>query len=92
MASRCYFEITYGCGQTIIRFKLIAVLADADIKQDILSQSDMNPQETVKAVEGKKCGKVAKMKVGAQDTRVSKKDNPYSSTKKISCKNCKLVG
>ena len=47
------------------------MLADADIKQDILSKSDMNPQETVKAVEGKKCGKVAKMKVGAQDTRVS---------------------
>ena len=46
------------------------MLADADIKQDILSQSDMNPQETVKAVEGKKCGKVAKMKVGAQDTSV----------------------
>ena len=35
-------------------FKLIAGLADADIKQDILSKIDMDLEETVvKAVEGR---------------------------------------
>ena len=33
--------------------KLISVLVDTDIKEDILSMSDMNLEETVKAVEGK---------------------------------------
>ena len=100
VASRCNFEIKCSCGITnsftevITRFKLIAGLADADIKQDILSKSDMSLEETVKAVEGKECGKVAKMKVGAQDTKVSvvKTDNLDTPTKKTRCRNCNRVG
>ena len=63
VASRCSFEIQCSCGITnsfteaITRFKLIAGLADTDIKQDILSKSDMSLEETVKAVEGKESGK-----------------------------------
>ena len=90
VASRCNFEVRCSCGTTtsftevITRFKLIAGLADADIKQDILSKSDMSLRETFKAVEGKECGKVAKLKVGAQNTKVSvvRTDNPDTPTKK----------
>ena len=57
--------------EVIIMFMLIAGLADADIIPDILSKIDMDLEETVKAVEGKEYGKVAKMKVGAQDIKIS---------------------
>ena len=76
VASRCNFEMKCRCGMTnsfteaITRFKLIAGLVDTNIKEDILSMSNMNPEETVKAVEGKESGKVAKLKVGVQDTKV----------------------
>ena len=52
------------------RFKLIAGLVDTDIKEDILSMNNMNLKETVKVVEGKESGKVAKLKVGVQDAKV----------------------
>ena len=100
VASRCSFEIKCSCGITnsfteaITRFKLIAGLADTDIKQDILSKSDMSLEETVKAVEGKESGKVAKMKVGTQDAKVSavKSDSPETPNKPKRCRNCNRTG
>lgn len=100
VASRCNFEIICGCGITnsfteaITRFKLIAGLADPDIKQDILSKSDMSLEETVKAVEGKESGKVAKTKVGVQDAKISliKTDNQETPTKAKRCRNCNRTG
>ena len=53
VASRCNFEGKCSCGMTnsfteaITWFKLIAGLVDTDIKEDILSMSDMNLEETV---------------------------------------------
>ena len=47
-ASRCNFEVKCSCDRTssfaeaITRFKLISVLVDTDIKEDILIMSDMN--------------------------------------------------
>ena len=76
VASRCNFEMKCSCGITnsfkeaITRFKLIAGLVDTEIKEDILSMSDMNLEEIVKAVEGKESGKVARLKVGVQDAKV----------------------
>ena len=67
VVSRCNFEMKCSCGMTnsfteaITRFKLIAGLVDTDIKEDILSMSNMNLEETVKALEGKQSGKVAKL-------------------------------
>jgi hypothetical protein len=83
VASRHNFEVQCSCGITnsfteaITRFKLIAGLVDTNIKRDILSKSNMNLEETVKAAEGKESGKVAKLKVGVQDEKVSavKSDN-----------------
>ena len=69
VASRHNFEVQCSCGITnsfteaITRFKLIAGLVDTNIKRDILSKSNMNLEETVKAAEGKESGKVAKLKV-----------------------------
>ena len=88
--------------------KLISVLVDTDIKEDILSMSNMNLKETVKVVEGKESGKVAKLKVGVQDTKVSavktdsktvsavKTDNintnPDTPTRTKCCGNCNRTG
>ena len=53
VASRCNFEGKCSCGMTnsfteaITWFKLIAGRVDTDIKEDILSMSDMNLEETV---------------------------------------------
>ena len=99
VASRCNFEMKCSCGITnsfteaITRFKLIAGLVDTDIKEDILSMSNMNLEETVKALEGKESGKVAKLKVGVQDAKVytvktdNKHTNPDTPTKIKRCRN-----
>ena len=100
VASRCNFEIKCSCGITnsfteaITRFKLIAGLADTDIKQDILSKSDMSLEETIKAVEGKESGKVANKKVGAPDAKVSavKTDTLETPNKPRKCRNCNRTG
>ena len=54
---KCSCGITNSFTEAITRFKLISVLVDTDIKEDILSMSDMNLEETVKAVGGKESGK-----------------------------------
>ena len=46
-------------------------LIQAHCREHILRKSDMNLGETDKAMEGKECGKEAKMNVWAQDTKVS---------------------
>ena len=90
--------ITNSYTKAITRFKLVAGLVDTDIKEDILSLSDMNLEETVKAVEGKESGKVAKLKVGVQDAKVStvktdsKHTNPDTPTKTKRCRNCNRTG
>ena len=52
--------------ESITRFKLIAGLDDKDIKEDILSMKDQDLEETVKCVENKESGKVARRKVGVE--------------------------
>ena len=74
VASRCNFtekctvcddsDVSYA--DSIIRFKLIAGLLDAEIKEDILSSEDKNLEETVKAIEAKESGKAARKVIGVQ--------------------------
>ena len=61
-AAGCDSEVSYA--DSIIRFKLIAGLSDAEIKEDILSAEDKNLDETVKAIEAKESGKLARKTVG----------------------------
>ena len=90
--------MTNSFTEAITRFKLIAGLVDTEIKEDILSMSDMNLEEIVKAVEGKESGKVARLKVGVQDAKVStvktdsKDTNPDTRTKTKHCRNCNRTG
>ena len=76
----------------ITRFKLVAGLADKDIKLDVLSMQDKSLEETVKYIEGKDCGKIAREKVGERDTKVSvvKPAEPSQTLKR--CKNCNMTG
>ena len=50
---------------SITRFKLIAGLADPEIKEDILSLEERSLDETVKAVEAKESGKLARQTLSA---------------------------
>ena len=58
----CQKEVSYA--DSIIRFKLIAGLHDPEIKEDILSENDKTLEETVKAIEAKESGKLARRTVG----------------------------
>ena len=61
-APQCDTEVSYA--DSIIRFKLIAGLSDAEIKEDVLSAEDKTLDETVKAIEAKESGKLARKTVG----------------------------
>ena len=61
-APQCDPEVSYA--DSIIRFKLIAGLSDAEIKEDVLSAEDKTLDETVKAIEAKESGKLARKTVG----------------------------
>ena len=61
-APGCDSEVSYA--DSIIRFKLIAGLSDTEIKEDILSTEDKTLDETVKAIEAKESGKLARKTVG----------------------------
>ena len=72
VAARCNFsekcencdrDISYS--DSIIRFKLVAGLADSEIKEDILSLDEKSLDETVKAIEAKVSGKLARQTLGA---------------------------
>ena len=72
VASRCDFKEKCGSCNTdvsyadsIIRFKLIAGLNDLEIKEDILSSEEKTLDETVRAIEAKESGKIARRCVGA---------------------------
>ena len=70
IAARCNFHEKCDCqrevsyADSIIRFKLIAGLHDPEIKEDILSEDDKTLEETVKAIEAKESGKLARRTVG----------------------------
>ena len=51
----------------VVRFKLIAGLVDIEIKEDILSMGDESLEETVKTIENKESGRIAKKTVGASN-------------------------
>jgi len=55
-AAGCDSEVSYA--DSIIRFKLIAGLSEAKIKEDILSAEDRSLDETLKAIEAKENGKL----------------------------------
>ena len=58
----CNNEVSYA--DSVIRFKLIAGLSDQEIKEDVLSVEDKTLDETVKAIEAKESGKVARKAIG----------------------------
>ena len=47
-----------------MRFKLIASLDNKDIKLDIISTQEKGLEDTVKCIESKENGKIARKKVG----------------------------
>ena len=70
-APDCDSEVSYA--DSIIRFKLIAGLSDVEIKEDILSAEDKNLDETVKAIEAKESGKLARKTVGVSGASTASK-------------------
>ena len=48
----------------MVRFKLIQGLTDPEIKEHILSEEDKSLDETVKAIEAKESGKIARKTIG----------------------------
>ena len=102
VAARCEFNVTCTCGVTnsfsesITRFKLIAGLDDKDIKEDILSMQTKDLEETVKCIENKESGKVARKKVGVEAkvsvVRTEEDTNTPSPKGGRRCKNCNRSG
>ena len=87
--------MTNSFTESITRFKFIAGLDDKDIKEDILSMPDKSLEETVKCVESKESGKVARLKVGVSDAKVSvvKTEDTFNSPRGVKrCKNCNRTG
>ena len=71
VAGRCDFNVNcQTCNKAIsyqdnvVRFKLIQGLTDQEIKEHILSEEDKSLDDTVKAIEAKESGKVARKAVG----------------------------
>ena len=97
VASRCEFNITCSCGlensfaEKITRFKLIAGLDDKDIKLDILSMQEKGLEETVKCIESKESGKIARKKVGEIEAKVSVVKTEETPKLKR-CRNCNRTG
>ena len=79
VASHCNFTQKCECDRdvsyadSVIRFKLIAGLYDTEIKEDILSAEDKSLDETVKAIEAKDSGKLARKTVGVVHDSASSK-------------------
>ena len=53
-----------------VRFKLIQGLTDQEIKEHVLSEEDKSLEDTVKAIEAKKNGKIARKAVGVTTSPV----------------------
>ena len=71
VAGRCDFNVNCRtCNKAIsyqdnvVRFKLIQGLTDQEIKEHILSEEDRSLDDTVKAIEAKESGKIARKTVG----------------------------
>ena len=71
VSSRCNFNVKCDdCDKdisyqdSVIHFKLIAGLSDNEIKEHILSEEDKTLDQTVKMIEAKECGKIARKTVG----------------------------
>ena len=71
VAGRCDFNVScQTCNNTIsyqdnvVRFKLIQGLTDQEIKEHVLSEEDKSLEDTVKAIEAKESGKIARKAVG----------------------------
>ena len=83
VAARCNFTTKCSCNREVsyadsmIRFKMIAGLYDSEIKEDILSSEDKTLDETVKTIEAKESGKIARRTVGASNA------NPVASVKPV---------
>ena len=83
VATRCNFVEKCSCNREVsyadsmIRFKMIAGLYDSEIKEDILSSEDKTLDETVKSIEAKESGKIARRTVGASNA------NPVASVKPV---------
>ena len=97
VAARCNFTTKCSCNREVsyadsmIRFKMIAGLYDSEIKEDILSSEDKTLDETVKTIEAKESGKIARRTVGASNA------NPVASVKPVvktpvRCGHCNRTG
>ena len=107
LASRCNFTVRcepcstdLSYSDSVIRFKLIAGLCDEEIKEDILSsQEDKNLEDTVKEIEAKESGKLARKTVGARAAAKVQAASETNETKVVntgscgkSCGNCGRFG
>ena len=97
VAARCNFVENCSCDRAVsyadsmIRFKLIAGLYDSEIKEDILSSEDKTLDDTVKAIEAKESGKIARNTVGASN------NHPVATVKPVvhpvkRCGHCNRTG
>ena len=103
IASRCNFSVKCpedGCQQRdisyadqMIRFKLISGLYDSEIKEDVLSCEEKSLEETVKFIEAKESGKIARKSIGASAVqpagKVAAAATPETDSK---CSYCGRIG
>ena len=99
IGSRCNFslkcedcdkELSYQ--DNMIRFKLIAGLSDSEIKEHILSEEDKTLEQTVKMVEAKECGKLARKTVGMPVNNTGKVQGVETVSTHRPCKFCGRSG
>ena len=86
----CQTQVSYS--DSVVRFKLIAGLYDQEIKEDILSKADMKLEETVKAIEAKESGKIARRTVGVLGAPVAGKAATVSGQPGVKCGHCGKIG
>ena len=99
LASRCNFTVKCEPCNTdlfysdsVVRFKLIAGLCDEEIKEDILSsQEEKNLEATVKEIEAKESGKLARKTVGASAAAKVQAASETNETK-VATKSCGNYG
>ena len=103
IASRCNFSVKCpedGCQQRdisyadqMIRFKLISGLYDSEIKEDVLSCEEKSLEETVKFIEAKESGKIARKSVGASAVQpAGKVATAVTSETDSKCSYCGRIG
>ena len=75
----------------MIQFKLIQGLYNSEIKEDILSSEDRTLDETVKIIEAKESGKIARKTVGASYVPNVPSVKPVLS-QTVRCGHCNRTG